>query len=70
MPRIRLESEYQTGITFPSTRAEWLSILKCDSGSSRDAAGFMNADTENSTPSKVRTTKRVTMLNKCIRGSY
>ena len=39
-------------------------------GSSRDAAGFTNADTENSTPARVRTTKRVTMLKKCIRGSY
>src|SRR5580658_4499406 len=68
MPRNRVETEYQTGITFPSTRAEWLSIFNCDSDSSRDAAGFTNADTENSTPNRVRTTKRVTMFNKCIRA--
>jgi hypothetical protein len=39
IPRNRLETEYQTGITFPSARAERLSIFNCDSGSSRDAQG-------------------------------
>src|ERR1700723_4028335 len=70
IPKNSVQTEYQTGITLPSTRAERLSIFNCDSGSSCDAAGFTNADTENSTPARVRTTKRVAMLNKCIRGSY
>jgi hypothetical protein len=59
---------HHPGITFPSTRAEQLSIFKCDSGSSRDAAGFTNADTENSTPTRVRATKRVRHVEQVHKG--
>src|ERR1700738_2169390 len=69
IPRSKVETGYQIGMTFPSTRAKRLSIFNCDAGSSRHAAGFTNADTENSTPTRVRTTKRVAMLNKCIYGT-